>query len=341
MPNHIFKISIDTGSNTVSGLVKLSDDVNNNSNVSGGIASTPYATKQAYDKAVEIDNRVTQLNTTVTNLESNKFDTSGGTISGDVVVDGDITVTGIINASISGTSENAVNAEYANKDKDGNIITETYVPKTDIFDNNIIKSSILPSYVDDVIEADNYDVLPTTGESSKIYVTIDDNKTYRWSGSTYVEISASLALGTVSGTAYEGSAGKLLEDQISTIQNDITTIEGDIVNINETLQALQEDGTTVVQVNITNGELPTNSYDIILIRNSEDMIYSFERPKSSYRKFYIYFYGSGKYNVTLPDSIRWDHGIPPKLSENGVDIIKFVTVDVGNNWFGIPVTMES
>ena len=32
--------------------------------------------------------------------------------------------------------------------------------------------------------------MPVAGESGKIYVTIDDGKIYRWSGSVYVEISA-------------------------------------------------------------------------------------------------------------------------------------------------------
>jgi hypothetical protein len=54
-----------------------------------------------------------------------------------------------------------------------------------------ISSTYLPSYVDDVIEAANYAGLPGTGESGKIYVTLDTNKTYRWSGSAYIEISAS------------------------------------------------------------------------------------------------------------------------------------------------------
>jgi len=54
-----------------------------------------------------------------------------------------------------------------------------------------IASAQLPSYVDDVVEAANFAALPGTGETSKIYVTLDNNKIYRWSGSSYVEISAS------------------------------------------------------------------------------------------------------------------------------------------------------
>ncbi len=54
-----------------------------------------------------------------------------------------------------------------------------------------VPSTQLPSYVDDVVEVANFASLPGTGETGKIYVTIDTNKTYRWTGSTYIEISAS------------------------------------------------------------------------------------------------------------------------------------------------------
>ena len=75
-----------------------------------------------------------------------------------------------------------------------------------------VPSSQLPSYVDDVIEVADYSHLPITGETGKIYVTIDDNKTYRWSGTGYTEISSSLALGETSSTAYRGDRGKTAYD---------------------------------------------------------------------------------------------------------------------------------
>jgi len=57
--------------------------------------------------------------------------------------------------------------------------------------SGLVPSSQLPSYVDDVEEYANLAGFPATGSSGKIYVTVDTAKTYRWSGSTYVEISAS------------------------------------------------------------------------------------------------------------------------------------------------------
>ena len=55
-----------------------------------------------------------------------------------------------------------------------------------------ISATYLPSYVDDVIEAANYAALPGTGEASKIYIALDNNKIYRWTGSVYVEIANSV-----------------------------------------------------------------------------------------------------------------------------------------------------
>lgn len=78
--------------------------------------------------------------------------------------------------------------------------------------NGKVLTSQLPSFVDDVIEAENFAALPNEGETGKIYVTLDDNKTYRWSGSAYVEISASLALGETDSTAYRGDRGKVAYD---------------------------------------------------------------------------------------------------------------------------------
>lgn len=104
-----------------------------------------------------------------------------------------------------------------------------------------VPSAQLPSYVDDVLEVRDFvggkANIPTSGltvgwlyyvtgekkiyratsatavdggstpETGKIYVTADDNKTYRWSGSDLVEISKSIGLGETAGTAYDGKKG--------------------------------------------------------------------------------------------------------------------------------------
>lgn len=84
--------------------------------------------------------------------------------------------------------------------------------------NGKVPSSQLPSYVDDVESYASQSAFPATGETGKIYIAEDTNKTYRWSGTAYVEISESLALGETSSTAYAGDKGKANADNIATIQ---------------------------------------------------------------------------------------------------------------------------
>lgn len=83
-----------------------------------------------------------------------------------------------------------------------------------------VPESQLPSYVDDVIEGylnggkfyeEEAHTTEITAESGKIYVDLTGgaNKTYRWSGTTYVEISPSIALGETASTAYRGDRGKI------------------------------------------------------------------------------------------------------------------------------------
>jgi hypothetical protein len=91
---------------------------------------------------------------------------------------GPVTLTSIdVTSALGFTPENVLNRNsangYAGLDSTGKIAT-----------------SQLPSYVDDVIEASSFSNLPVTGESGKIYITIDNGKTYRWGGSSYAEISA-------------------------------------------------------------------------------------------------------------------------------------------------------
>lgn len=67
----------------------------------------------------------------------------------------------------------------------------------------LIPSTQLPSYVDDVLEYANLAAFPATGVTGKIYVTLDTNKIYRWSGSAYIEVSPTV------GTIWGGITGTL------------------------------------------------------------------------------------------------------------------------------------
>lgn len=86
-----------------------------------------------------------------------------------------------------------------------------------------VPAAQLPSYVDDVQEFDTLSAFPETGEDGIIYIASDTNLTYRWSGSKYVEISPSLALGETASTAYRGDRGKTAYDHSQTTGNPHST----------------------------------------------------------------------------------------------------------------------
>lgn len=83
--------------------------------------------------------------------------------------------------------------------------------------------SQLPSYVDNVTEGyyntadgkfytDAAYTTVITPETHKVYLSKDTNKTYRWSGTSYVIIGNDLALGETASTAYRGDRGKTAYD---------------------------------------------------------------------------------------------------------------------------------
>lgn len=106
-----------------------------------------------------------------------------------------------------------------------------------------VPAAQLPSYVDDVLEFDKKASFPATGEADKIYVAKDTNLTYRWSGTAYVEISVSLALGETSSTAYAGDKGKALATRVTAAEDNITANDQDITELQNRAKAL-EDGTS-------------------------------------------------------------------------------------------------
>ena len=91
-------------------------------------------------------------------------------------------------------------------------------------DAGLIPSSQLPGFVDDIIEAETKDAFPETGESGKMYVDTTTNKSYRWSGTTYVPVNDSIALGETSATAYAGDKGKALAESVNGIVNGVTVV---------------------------------------------------------------------------------------------------------------------
>lgn len=111
----------------------------------------------------------------------------------------------------SNTAHNHDSAYYKKAEMD-----EKLGKKADLI-NGLIPSSQLPSYVDDVLEYTTRAQFPTTWEKGKIYIDISTDKSWRWSGSTYIEIKANP---WSSDAVAEGTTNKYFTD---TRKNEITT----------------------------------------------------------------------------------------------------------------------
>lgn len=97
--------------------------------------------------------------------------------------------------------------------------THTHTDKADLVGGKVPESQ-LPSYVDDVIDGtlvntttfNDVDGASVTPESGKIYNDTTENKSYRWSGTQFVEIGGGVALGETAATAHRGDHGKTAYD---------------------------------------------------------------------------------------------------------------------------------
>ncbi|MDV4263302.1 hypothetical protein ACG9XY_12305 [Acinetobacter seifertii] len=91
-------------------------------------------------------------------------------------------------------------------------VTQALSLKADLV-NGIIPANLLPSFVDDVVEFNSWNEFPPIGDAGKIYIDTTENKTYRWSGSSYITIGGGgVALGETAATAYRGDRGKAAYD---------------------------------------------------------------------------------------------------------------------------------
>lgn len=148
---------------------------------------------------------------------------------------------------------------------------ELLAKKADLDENGHVLASQLPSYVDDVIEGASLEAFPAQGEGGKIYVALDTNKTYRWSGSQYTVISDTIALGTTAGTAFEGSAGAELAQRIADIESVITGGEagglGALAYLDTVASAQIDDGAVVTakigDAQVTDAKIVSISLDKI------------------------------------------------------------------------------
>ena len=107
-------------------------------------------------------------------------------------------------------------------------------------EQGVVPSAQLPSYVDDVIDVyATYDksaegvlsniqlfsnqekTTPITPESGKIYIDVEGNYQFRWTGTQYATVGAPTVLGEVTGTAYDGGKGKALSDTINKMSDKV------------------------------------------------------------------------------------------------------------------------
>lgn len=173
-------------------------------------------------------------------------------VGGDLL-SGDILVTGLtyndVNSQLSyKTADGITHSIYLgiNEKFDKSNITQTTGDSTDkvmsqkaATDNfarlvdGKVPASQLPSYVDDVLEYDSKSAFPATGEEGKIYVDKSTNLTYRWSGSTYIQVGGGdLALENGTGdvliqTTDSNHSFKVMTDGRAKVQSG--PIEGDDV----------------------------------------------------------------------------------------------------------------
>lgn len=125
-------------------------------------------------------------------------DITSGVVSADFLPDATTSAQGVVQLSTSVSSTSDTLASTPSAVKQAYDLANAAIPATEkgaangvapLGSDSKISSTYLPSYVDDVLEYASFAALPATGEVSKIYVVLDTNKIYRWSGTIYVEIS--------------------------------------------------------------------------------------------------------------------------------------------------------
>ena len=136
-----------------------------------------------------------------------------------------------------------------------------------------VPSSQLPSYVDDVIEGYFYNskfyeedthTTEITGESGKIYVDLVTNKSYRWSGTTYIEIAQAnihkyteTITGDGNTTSFSISHGLNSRDIVVNVY-DTSTFEDVVVDITRT-------STSAITVSFAVAPIIGNDYKVVIV----------------------------------------------------------------------------
>jgi len=205
-----------TFTGTVSGITKSMVGLGNVDNTTDLLKPISTATQTALNLKYDASNPsgYTTNVGTVTSVGGTGT-VSGLSLSGTVTTSGNLTLggtlsltSGNVTTALGYTPENAANKGVANgyASLDG---------------GGLVPSTQLPSYVDDVLEFADLAAFPASGTTGKIYVALDTNKIYRWSGATYIEVSPTV------GTIWGGITGTLsnqtdLQNALNTKQNNLS-----------------------------------------------------------------------------------------------------------------------
>lgn len=138
-----------------------------------------------------------------------------------------------------------------------------------------VPAAQLPSYVDDVLEYNTLSHFPAVGESGKIYIAVDTNLTYRWSGTGYVKVASDLALGETSATAYPGDKGKANADKLSTIESNAQVNKIEAVSARGNDLAINDKRVIVPEDIAISATEPTGD-ELIWINTAEDYAFNFD-----------------------------------------------------------------
>ena len=254
--NNIYMdIRIANATASMDGLMSKEDYVELNTTIPGQIEDLKEADSNLSNRIEDLDDKIDKeiadREAEIDRLE-NKFDGVTDKLEDALQKEiedrkaGDTTITNSLNAFISTKGQPSGLAELDSTGK--------------------VPAAQLPSYVDDVLEFSTKDQFPQTGETGKIYVAKDTNLTYRWTGTQYLEISQSLALGETPSTAYPGDKGKANRDALNSMPTKLTsyltptTSTGELVKINYKYAAkdglnygpLQDDNIDIPSATTTN-----------------------------------------------------------------------------------------
>lgn len=254
--NNIYMdIRIANATASMDGLMSKEDYVELNTTIPGQIEDLKEADSNLSNRIDDLDDKIDKeiadREAEIDRLE-NKFDGVTDKLEDALQKEiedrkaGDTTITNSLNAFISTKGQPGGLAELDSTGK--------------------VPAAQLPSYVDDVLEFSTKAQFPQIGETGKIYVAKDTNLTYRWTGTQYLEISQSLALGETPSTAYPGDKGKANRDALNSMPTKLTsyltptTSTGELVKINYKYAAkdglnygpLQDDNIDIPSATITN-----------------------------------------------------------------------------------------